>query len=244
MRIQTEVRDGVRYVDLNVPPVNVLNISDIREILKIVEGSSEKVLALRSKAKLFSAGLAVEDHMPNQVQDMLNDFASLALALIHYPGVTAALVQKGAYGGGTELAFVCDLILASPGAKFAQPEINLGVFPPIACALYPMMMPHKVVNELVFSGNPMGAEELKGCGVVNQIFENLEEEGHDYLQKYTRQSGVALKFAKKSLLWQQEAVEKLREANLIYLQELMAHKDPLEGLNAFIEKRDPVWKDE
>ncbi|RME75400.1 MAG: hypothetical protein D6785_14860 [Planctomycetota bacterium] len=238
-----EVREGIGYIWMDIPKVNVLCRSHLENLAQFVEESKEKVLVLGSKRKIFSAGMAIEDHLPDKVEAMFQAFTRLAYALLDYPGVTAALVNQAAYGGGTEIALCCDLLFATPKTEFSQPEIQLAVFPPIACALYPLKMPPHIAHEMIFSGKAVTAEEWKSLGVVNQILENLEEEAPSLLTPYLEFSLPALKLAKKALLWKDLVKDRLEKANQIYLKELMGYQDPLEGLKAFMEKRKPIFKD-
>src|SRR5205823_2392512 len=85
-----------------------------------------------SGAKAFSAGASVQDHLGDRVVTMLQRFHDCFRILSKLNVVTVALVKGAALGGGCELALACDFVLASDRAKFGQPEINLGVFPPVA----------------------------------------------------------------------------------------------------------------
>src|SRR5438105_2127536 len=85
------------------------------------------------------------------------------------PMPTIAAVHGAALGGGCELTLVCDLVVASSEASFAQPEIRLGVIPPLAAALLPRMIPPHLAAEMVLTGRQLSADEARGFGLVNHI---------------------------------------------------------------------------
>ena len=245
MSVTKEKRDGILYVDFNAPPVNILGSGLIREIIAVLDDETEThVVALKGSGKLFCAGLDVKDHLPEKVDEMIQLFSDLILKLIEFPGIVASIVQGGALGGGCEVAFCSDLLLAAKGIEFSQPEIKIGVFPPAACALYPLLFPSKAVNHMMYSGQGVQAEVLENLGIVNKTFDGdtLFEDAHEFLKKYTRLSLAALRCTKKASQVPISCMkESLAEVNRIYLEELMRTEDALEGLNSFLEKRRPVW---
>lgn len=248
MTLLREEKDGILYVDFNAPPVNVLKAEALRDIAGILSRDSRaKVVALRGSGKMFCAGLDVKDHLPDKVEEMLRLFSELILAVFEFPGLVASVVHGGAFGGGCEIALCSDLLLAEKGADFAQPEIKLGVFPPAACALYPVLFPTKILNHLIFSGESVKAEELESLGVVNRTFDKdaFFEKAHQFLLPLTALSSAAVRLAKRA---SQAELPRLKEglarANRIYLDELMKTDDALEGLTAFLEKRKPIWKNQ
>ncbi len=245
--VRWEERDGVGYVMLDRPPLNILNMEmmeEIREILRLHQ--EQKVVAFAAEGKVFSAGADVKEHLPEQVEKMLRIFSTLILELLNFPGITASLVHGGAYGGGCELAFSADIVLAESGARFSHPEILLGVFPPAAVALYPLFFPGRSCIPLILSGAEFTAEEFIGSGVVTGVFseEKFKENCHEYLKRFSGLSGSTLRITKKALRESlyQDLGERLEKFNRIYLDELMKTQDAMEGLQAFLEKRKPVWK--
>src|SRR6204780_1302854 len=79
------------------------------------------------------------------------------------------VVNGPAFGGGAELAALGDLVVATPKARFAQPEIKLGVFPPLAAAILPYILGPKQALELVLTGEAMSAERARELGLVNWL---------------------------------------------------------------------------
>jgi cyclohexa-1,5-dienecarbonyl-CoA hydratase len=141
-----------------------------------------------------------------------------------------------------------DIIVAAEGASFGQPEILLGVLPPAACALLPDICPPGVAAELVFTGDPLSAESALRAGIVTRVVPDaeLEQASLELAGRMTRHSAAALRLAKR-MLWggrQDGRAAALSRAGAIYNDELMKTKDALEGLNAFLEKRQPTWSHE
>lgn len=243
---------GVKTLVLNRPPLNVLNIDFMRRLEKmlkdeaILEGA--RLLAISAEGKAFCAGVDIADHTPERTREMLELFHELILTVMRFPLPTVALVGGAALGGGMELALACDLILASDRAKFAVPEITLGVFPPVAMAVLPRTIGHKRAAELIFTGASISARDAERYGLVNAVFEKDEFEAScsQYLGKLTKLSGAALSQTKRSLIEtakEPDPQKALKLAEERYLNDLMATSDAKEGIRAFMEKREPVWAD-
>src|SRR5260370_20758799 len=160
--------------------------------------------------------------------------------------ITVALVRGVALGGGSELALGCDFVLASDRARFGQPEIQLGVFPPVAAYQLSRQIAPRKGLELLLTGDPVDAAEAERLGIVNAVFPlaELDSRAAEWLQRLYRQSASSLRFAKKAFRLAQSADfdERLASVERLYLEELMKTSDANEGLNAFVEKRKPVWR--
>src|SRR5260221_7136427 len=129
-------RDANAYrITLTDPPLHILDI-DLRGGLREARGpgkADRHCLILDAQGeKAFSAGASVHDHLGDRVATMLERFHDCFRMLARLDLVTVALVRGAALGGGCELALACDFVLTSDRARFGQPEINLGVFPPVA----------------------------------------------------------------------------------------------------------------
>ena len=145
-----------------------------------------------------------------------------------------------------ELAALSDMIVATPKARFSQPEIKLGVFPPLAAVILPHVIGHKRAIEMILTGEPLDAEEARRLGLVNRVVPeaNLDQEVEKLVAKITEQSAPVLEMAKKSLY---ETIglsipDAIKRSSNIYLNQLMYLDDAQEGLRAMVEKRKPVWK--
>lgn len=249
--IETSFKGGLLTLTLNRPPLNVLNIAMMEEINdflgKYKETEGMRALLIDAKGKCFSAGVDVGEHMGDLAPKMIEVFHKMFRILYAYEVPVVASVYGSCLGGGCELATFCDFVVASEDAKFGQPEIQVGVFPPIAALMFPRMLGRKTAFELILSGKIIGAKEALDMGLVNKVVprDKLEEETQNYLKAYTGLSGIVLKKAKKAILAGlcDDFERYLKAIEDIYLKELMATSDANEGLRAFLEKRKPTWQD-
>jgi len=159
-----------------------------------------------------------------------------------------AVVNGSALGGGCELALYCDMVIATEKSKFGQPEIQVGVFPPIAALIFPRIIGRKKAMELILSGETVSAQEALTLGLINKVVPeaSLNEEVKGFIEKFKKLSGIVLKMAKEATLaGLNDDLEKgLQAIEKIYLNRLMKSYDATEGLKAFLEKRKPTWKNE
>jgi len=159
-----------------------------------------------------------------------------------------AVVNGSALGGGCELALYCDMVIATEKAKFGQPEIQVGVFPPIAALVFPRMIGRKKAMELILSGDIISAQEALALGMVNKIVPeaSLVEEVNGFIEKFKKLSGIVLKLTKEATLagLNDDMDQGLKAIEKIYLDRLMKTNDAIEGLKAFLDKRKPTWKDD
>jgi cyclohexa-1,5-dienecarbonyl-CoA hydratase len=246
-----DVVEGVAWLSLNRPPLNILTIEMITELDGTLETLSQqsrlKAVVLAGSGKAFCAGVDVADHIPERVEQMIRGFGRLFVRLRTVPMPTFALVRGAALGGGTELALGCDLVLAGASARFGQPEIKLGVVPPIAAALFPQLIGYQAAARLLFTGETISAEEAARLGMVTCVAadEELEDKLEGLLHQIRGMSAAALRLTKAALRRgaDQGGVLALPQIEDLYLQDLMATADAREGIQAFLEKRKPVWSD-
>jgi len=249
--IQYELADGVAELKLNHPPVNVINIALMREMigaLDEIRNSSAKVVVIGATGKLFSAGVDVADHTEDKVDEMIRLFHTVIRKIWTLPQPVVCAVQGSAIGGGMELAIACDLIISAESAKYGQPEVNVGVFPPIAALILPRLTSRQFALECVLMGENFTAQRLHELGLVNAVVptEELEATTADYVEKLQALSGPVLQFTKRATLigWDQSGIESpLSQIESMYLSDLMKLEDAKEGLDAFMEKRTPQWKE-
>jgi len=250
--IIVDEKDMIGRITLNVPPLNILNIEMMKEInqaLKDFRGKNLKVLILNANGKAFSAGVDVSDHTKDKVAEMIQVFHEIFTNLHKINAPTVALVNGAALGGGCEVATFCDLVIASEKSKFGQPEIMVGVFPPVAAAIFPKLMWSKKALELMLTGETLRAIEAKEFGLVNHILpvENFEAEAEKFInEKIANNSAIVLQLTKRAFMEgaTKNYGEAIKNIEDIYLNELMKTSDANEGLAAFLEKRQPVWKNE
>ena len=248
--IKLAVEGGVATLTLCREPLNVLNIAMMKEMNQALDSlapSGLKVLLIQAEGKAFSAGVDVGEHLGDQVHEMIEVFHGIFRRMEKLGVVSVASVQGAALGGGCELAAYCDLVVASEKAKFGQPEIMVGVFPPVAALVFPRQMGYKKALELIVTGEVIGAAEAKAIGLVNQVVppEELATATQALVGKLTNLSGLVLSLTKKAVV---QSLDRSKEQALeliekIYLDELMPTADAEEGLRAFLDKRKPQWKE-
>lgn len=249
--IETSFQDHVLRLTFNRPPLNVLNIAMMEEINDFLSKSKDtegmRALLIDAKNKCFSAGVDVGEHMGDLAPKMIEVFHRMFRILYTYEVPVVASVYGSCLGGGCEVAAFCDFIVASEDAKFGQPEIQVGVFPPIAALIFPRMLNRKDALELILTGKVISAEEALKIGLINKVVprDRLEEETQNYLKAFTGLSGIVLKKTKKAIFAGlcDDFEKYLKIIEDIYLKELMATEDANEGLKAFLEKRKPTWQD-
>jgi len=251
--IVSEKRDGAVWVTLNKPPLNVLDIAMMREITTVLEGLGDdpsiKALVFQAAegSKAFSAGVDVSEHTSEMVQEMIEVFHSIFRLLDATDVPTVAVVGGAALGGGCELVLFCDMVIASERASFGQPEIQVGVFAPVAAVAWPGIIGPKKAIELLLTGDRIRAEEALRLGLVNRVvpLEDLAAAADELVGKLTAMSGAILRLTKRAVRAGDAGsfAEGLAAVEDLYLGPMMASEDAHEGLAAFMEKRAPVWKD-
>ncbi len=248
--IKLEKEGPLATLTLCREPLNVLNIAMMKEMnqaLDSLTGQSLKCLLIKAEGKAFSAGVDVGEHLGDQVKEMIEVFHGIFRRMDDLGVISVAQVQGAALGGGCELAAWCDLVVASEKAKFGQPEILVGVFPPIAALVFPRQMGYKKALELIVTGDVIGAAEAKDMGMVNQVVppEELEAATEAMVGKLLNLSGLVLKLTKKSIEGglMDDKSRGLEYIENVYLDELMKSNDAEEGLRAFLEKRKPAWSE-
>jgi cyclohexa-1,5-dienecarbonyl-CoA hydratase len=249
--IQTELKDGVATLTLNRPPVNILNIEMMEEINTYLDGlkaeTSLKLLVIQAIGKAFSAGVDVGEHLGDLVYKMIEVFHKMFHMMDDIKVPSIAVVNGSALGGGCELALYCDMVIATEKSKFGQPEIQVGVFPPIAALIFPRVIGRKKAMELVLSGDTISSQEALAMGLINRVVPeaSLHDEVNGFVEKFRKLSGIVLKLTKEATLagLNDDMNKGLKAIEKIYLDRLMKTDDAAEGLKAFLEKRKPTWKD-
>lgn len=250
MNIRYQLTDGVARITLNHPPLNILNIAVMKEINsaleQILEDKSLKMLVFDAEGKAFSAGVDVSEHLGATVNEMIKVFHDIFRNLMKLKCPVLAAVNGAALGGGCELVAFCDFIIASENAKFGQPEIQVGVFPPIACILLPKIISHTKGMEMLLTGCLISGKQAESIGLVNKcVPENMfKEEVNSFIAKITHLSPLLVGMTKSVAIKRQhkDFTEYLAQVEDVYLNQLMKTEDAQEGLKAFLDKRKPEWK--
>ena len=244
-------RDGrAARITVDRPPLNILDLATLTDLVRAVaalEDDPPAVLIVRGGGdRAFSAGVAVEDHTAEKIERMLGLFHGALERLRRLPAISIAVVRGHCLGGGMELALACDLVVADDDARFGQPEIELGCFPPYAAALYPGIVGAGRTLELLATGRLFDAAEAERLGLVTRVVApaELDEAAAALRDALLAKSGAVLPMIKRavSVAAADGMAAGLAEAERIYLEELARTADMTEGLEAFLAKRRPEWK--
>jgi cyclohexa-1,5-dienecarbonyl-CoA hydratase len=250
LRIKLDFQPPVVRISLHHPSLNVIDIMMMEELaqaLTEVEARSDvSTIVLTGSGKSFSVGVDVAAHTPDRVAEMLAKFHSVIRALVGSKKVTIAAVQGHCLGGGAELAMICDLVYTTEGALWGFPEIKLGCYPPVAATALAALVGQKHAADLILTGRSIAGTEAARIGLANRAVGDSELEAtvQEVVSHFSKLSPAALAITKKAnYAWDSMHFDKgLARAEKIYLDELMKTEDVSEGINAFLEKRLPVWK--
>ena len=245
-------RDGrTATVTIHRPPLNILDIPTIERLgdtLAALEREEDlQVVFVRGAGeRAFSAGVSIQDHSRDKVGPMLRALHGAMRRLRNLPALTVAAVQGHYLGGGMELALTCDMVLATDDARFGNPEIELGCYPPVGAALYPSLIGEGRALDLLLTGRKLTCEEAERMGLVTRRVPSggLDEAVARLAGEITRFSAPVTRLTKRAVQASRNRSfdEALDEAERLYVEELCEVEDMTEGLQAFLEKRRPVWQ--
>ncbi|RMH88648.1 MAG: cyclohexa-1,5-dienecarbonyl-CoA hydratase [Calditrichaeota bacterium] len=245
---------AVAHIVLNAPRGNVLDrqmMTEIREVLESFwEQSHLKLIVFSGAGDHFSYGASVEEHRREEVSQMLTAFHSLFYFLMRLNIPLLAKISGFCLGGGLELALMCNFLFADKSARLGQPEITLGVFAPPASILLPLKIGYTRAEELLLTGKTISAAEAHELGLLNGVYdtrEELDEAVEQFIiQHILPKSASSLQFAARAArsAFYDVLSKKLHELQQLYIEKLMQTHDANEGIQAFLEKRKPQWKDE
>lgn len=250
-RITVEYKDAAAHITLTNPPVNVIDIPMMEELLAAIREAEQKpdiaAIVFRGEGKCFSAGVDIAAHTPEKIAEMLQKFHAVILAISRSPKVSIAAIHGNCMGGGAELAMICDMVYAAEDSKWGFPEIKLACFPPVACVALAALVGQKRATELILTGRTFRGSDALKMGLVNETAVSLLElDGivDRSLKELATMSAAALQVTKKAIYtWDGLHLDKgIARAEKIYLEELMKTEDVREGVDAFMQKRKPEWK--
>ncbi|AMY68066.1 enoyl-CoA hydratase [Frigidibacter mobilis] len=249
-----EIEDSVALIRLNRPDaLNALNsqlLGELAEALKALD-SNDKVrcIVLTGSDKAFAAGADIKEMADKSFVDMFGSdyFAPEGEAILRVRKPIIAAVSGYALGGGCELAMMCDFIICSETAKFGQPEINLGVIAGIGGTQRLTRFVGKSKSmDMHLTGRFMDAAEAERSGLVSRVVPpaKLVPEALAIAKKIAEKSALTVMAVKEAVNRSYETT--LREGVLFerrLFHALFATEDQKEGMGAFLEKRQPQFRD-
>jgi cyclohexa-1,5-dienecarbonyl-CoA hydratase len=237
---------------LDRPKGNVLTTGmaeAVRAALLAHQGAPRlKMVCLRGAGGHFSYGASIEEHREPAMAALLGSSHDLARAVASYPVPVAALVEGRCLGGAFELVLCCHLVFATKDARFAWPEIKLGVFPPLAAAVAPLRL-GALADRLILTGEEVDAQVLRGAGFVAAVLDDGDPE-RALVEWHRARLGplsvFAIRQATQALRWGSKLLEALERplarTEAQYLERVLPSHDGREGIGAFLEHREPRWE--
>ncbi|MGZ8433998.1 MAG: enoyl-CoA hydratase/isomerase family protein [Candidatus Binatia bacterium] len=251
MSVAVAKTDRLLTVTWDRPPLNVLDIVLLRELDEILKRCAADptidVVVLQGQgSKAFSAGVDIKDHTKEKVPEMLDVVHGVIRRLLSLPQVTIAAVRGACFGGGCEVASVCDFIVASEQSSFATPEIFVGCYPPVALARFASLIGYHRAAEMILTGRRLSAHEAQAMGLINRVFaeSELETGVQSLVGELLSKSGAVMRLTLKGLreLSLRDFAAALKRSEQIYCDELLKTADVEEGVQAFLQKRPPQWR--
>lgn len=245
----------VLRIVLAQPKANVLTSEMLGELHEALLAHRDdqhlRMVLLRGAGANFSFGASVPEHQRDQVRKMLGRFHDVVRDIATFPVPVAAAVEGRCLGGAFELVLAAHFVFAKIDAIFACPEIKLGVFPPVLAALGPKRMPAAVAERLLITGEEIDASMAAHFGFVTGIVPkegDAERATLDWYEKHLaplsafslRQATAA---AREGAGVAQALDATLRGIEQRYLERLVPSHDGNEGIEAFLAKRAPAWRD-
>lgn len=244
--------DSVARVVLDDGKANILDgimMGEITEFLRSLKDKKEiKLVTFEGEGNNFSYGASVAEHTKEKAAEMLEGFHQMFFALIDLHIPTLAKLSGQCLGGGFELPLACNFIFADKSARIGQPEIVLGVFAPPASVILPLKVGNARADELLITGRIISADEAKSMGLVNEVFEDkaaMDAATDEWIRKnILGKSASSLRYATRAARASFDffMLKYLPLFADMYVKELMETHDANEGINSFLEKRKPVWK--
>ena len=253
MPLHVDVTEGgtLLRLTLDEPKGNVLTVEIMRRMAEVLSAyesnASLRLVAVTAAGNDFSYGASIVEHRKPNAPQMLATFHALARQVARYPIATAALVRGRCFGGAFELVACCSFVFAAPNARFACPEVKLGVFPPVLTALGAQRFGVALRDRLVMTGDDIDGETAHRAGFVTDVFAG---DAWSSLLEWYRQtlrplSAHALRTARRACI---DATEDalgptLDRLERRYLVDTLESHDGNEGIEAFLAKRAPKWVD-
>lgn len=231
---------------------NALSVAmgaDIAQSFEIIAQNEFRAVVFTGRGRHFCAGADLKERRgisDEEWQHQHHQFEAAHRAILHCPVPVIAAVEGAAYGGGLELALACDFIYASQTARFALTEAKLGIMPGLGgTQLLPRAIGARRAKELLFLARPLAASEAFEWGLVNRLCtpENLRDDAIACARTIAQNAPLSIKAIKRAVHEGLDApLNAALACELTHYNTLLPTQDRQEGINAFNEKRTPVFK--
>ncbi|MBC8370956.1 MAG: enoyl-CoA hydratase/isomerase family protein [Planctomycetes bacterium] len=239
----------IKVIEFGPAPANIVDRANVaylrQQLAAAADDKSIKLVVIKGEGDHFSYGASVQEHTPDLVGNMLREFHDFMRFVdeLDLPPLMAA-VKGRCFGGGFEVALLCDIIAVADDALLGCPEISLGVFPPAGSALLPLRTTAGRASEMLSSGRFVDAQTAVAYGIAEYKFsaDNFMSDIEEWAEKsFAKLSASSLRHTRKASRWPYSHALNtvLPDLEKQYLESLMKTADANEGINAFIEKRKP-----
>ena len=249
LKVWTEHDGRLLRLRLARPKANVINAAMIAGLDEAITTGAENrdliAAIIDHEGPHFSFGASVEEHLPESCAAMLSALHALLSRMLFWPRPILIAARGQCLGGGLELALAGMLIFAARDAVFGQPEMKLGVFAPAASVLLPARIGQARAEDLLHSGRSIDAGTALSWGLVTAVGEDPAALALEYFQNnLAGKSAASLGFGVQAVRSDFAAAinKRLLTVERMYLDKLMKTHDAVEGLNAFLAKRQPKWE--
>ncbi len=248
--------NGISNLIINRPKsYNSLSIecmeSMMDELKDISQDSSIKVVILSGAGRGFCAGHDMKDLRANPdksfYEKTFNTSSKMMISIVNFPKPVIAKVHGIATAAGCQLVATCDLAVAEENARFATPGVNIGLFCSTPMVGLSRNVTRKHAMEMLLTGDFISAERAYEIGLINRVVpeEELDDSTLELAQKIASKSPLTLKIGKRAFYKQldKDLSSAYEYCSRVMVENMMA-RDAEEGIDAFLEKRKPVWRGE
>ena len=249
LKVWFEAEGRLLRLRLKRPKANLIDALMIaaldKALLEHLGNTDLCAVLLDAEGPHFSFGASVEEHLPAQCASMLQGMHRLILRMIEAPIPVLVAVRGQCLGGGLEVALSGHLMFVTPDAQLGQPEMKLGVFAPAASCMLPELIGPARAFDLLISGRSMTGAEAAGIGLAAEAAADPQHAALAYFDMHLKpKSASSLRHAVRAarLDYVARVKAKIAAVERLYLDELMATHDAVEGLEAFLGKRAAQWQ--
>ena len=252
--IVTSLANGISRIKLNEPKTyNALSSKTLKSLIYIFKNLNKdnktKIIIIEGLGKGFSAGHNLKEiqslKKKNKYQKLFSLCSNLMLEIVEGKKPVIAKVHGAACAAGCQLVASCDLAVSTDDAIFATPGVNIGLFCSTPMVAVSRKVSRKRVMKMLLTGDPIDAKYAKQIGLINDHYPTsvLEEEVLKLAEHIASKSNLLIKIGKKAFYKQLEMpLGKAYKYTSKVMAENMMYSDAHEGISAFLEKRNPKWK--